>query len=37
MVDEEVEQRPSLSEVRKKHEDECFFQDDRAAAEYAYV
>jgi hypothetical protein len=37
MVDEDVEQRPSLSEVRKKYEDECFFQDDRAAAEYAYA
>ena len=37
MVDEEIEQRPSLSEVRKKYEDECFFQDDRAAAEYAYA
>jgi len=37
MVDEEVEQRPSLSDVRKKYEDERFFQDDRAAAEYAYA
>jgi hypothetical protein len=37
MVDEEIEQRPSLSEVRKQYEDECYFQDDRAAAEYAYA
>lgn len=37
MVDEEIEQRPSLSEVRKQYEDECFFRDDRAAAEYAYA
>jgi hypothetical protein len=37
MVDEETEQRPSLSEVRKQYEDECYFQDDRAAAEYAYA
>jgi hypothetical protein len=37
MADEEIEQRPALSEVRKQYEDECFFQDDRAAAEYAYA
>lgn len=37
MVDEEVDQRPALSEVRKRYEDECFFRDDRAAAEYAYA
>jgi hypothetical protein len=37
MVDEEIEQRPALSEVRKQYEDECYFQDDRAAAEYAYA
>jgi hypothetical protein len=37
MVDEEVEARPALSEVRKRYEDECFFQDDRASAEYAYA
>ena len=37
MVDEEIDQRPSLSEVRKCYEDERFFQDDRAAAEYAYA
>lgn len=37
MVDEEGEQRPALNEVRKQYEDECHFQDDRAAAEYAYA
>ncbi|WP_067509271.1 hypothetical protein [Actinoplanes sp. TFC3] len=37
MVDEEIDQRPPLSEVRKAYEDERFFQDDRAAAEYAYA
>jgi hypothetical protein len=37
MVDEDVASRPSLSEVRKQYEDERFFQDDRAAAEYAYA
>jgi hypothetical protein len=37
MVDEETARRPSLSEVRKQYEDECYFQDDRAAAEYAYA
>ena len=37
MVGEETQQRPSLSEVRKQYEDERFFQDDRAAAEYAYA
>lgn len=37
MVDEEIEQRPALSEVRKQYEDECYFQDDRAAAECAYA
>ena len=37
MVDEEVERRLSLSEVRKRYEEERHFQDDRAAAEYAYA
>jgi hypothetical protein len=37
MVEEEVASRPSLSEVRKQYEDERFFRDDRAAAEYAYA
>ena len=37
MVDEEVAPRPSISEVRKQYEDECFFQDNRAAAEYAFA
>lgn len=36
-VDEEIDQRPALSEVRKCYEDERFFQDDPAAAEYAYA
>ncbi|GLH97145.1 hypothetical protein Pa4123_24200 [Phytohabitans aurantiacus] len=27
----------SISELRKSFEDECFYGDDRAAAEYAYV
>ncbi|PRY17010.1 hypothetical protein [Pseudosporangium ferrugineum] len=37
MVDEEVTPRPSISEVRQQYEDERFFQDDRAAAQYAYA
>lgn len=37
MVDEDVAQRPSLSEVRKQYEEERFYQDDRAAAEYAFA
>jgi hypothetical protein len=37
MVGEEIVQRPPLSEVRKRYEDERYFQDDRAAAEYAYA
>ena len=37
MLDEEVAPRPSISEIRKQYEDERFFEDDRAAAEYAYA
>ena len=37
MVDEDATPRPSISEVRKQYEDERFYQDDRAAAEYAYA
>jgi hypothetical protein len=37
MVDEEATPRPTISEVRKQYEDERFFQDDRAAAQYAYA
>jgi hypothetical protein len=37
MVDEDSAPRPSVSEVRKQYEDERFFHDDRAAAEYAYA
>jgi hypothetical protein len=37
MADEEIDPRPPLSEVRKQYEDECYFRDDRAAAEYAYA
>ena len=37
MVDEEVTPRPAISEIRKQYEDEQFYQDDRAAAEYAYA
>src|SRR4051812_39799675 len=37
MVDEEVTSRPAISEIRKQYEDERFYQDDRAAAEYAYA
>lgn len=37
MVDEEVTQRPSLSEIRKQYEEERFYQDGRAAAAYAYA
>ncbi len=37
MVDEEATPRPPISEVRKQYDDERFFEDDRAAAEYAYA
>ncbi|MCA2215823.1 hypothetical protein [Jidongwangia harbinensis] len=37
MVEEDVTPRPPISEVRKQYEDERFFQDDRAAAQYAYA
>ena len=37
MVNEEATPRPSISEVRKLYEDERFFQDHRAAAQYAYA
>ena len=37
MVDEEATPRPSINEVRKLYEDERFYQDDRAAAEYAFA
>ncbi|XVV11777.1 hypothetical protein ACQP2X_44290 [Actinoplanes sp. CA-131856] len=37
MADEGIEQRPSLSDVRKQYEEELYFQDDRASAEYAYA
>jgi len=37
MVDEEVTPRPSISEVRKQYDDERFYEDNRAAAEYAYA
>jgi len=37
MVDEEVAPRPSIGEVRKQYEDERFYQDERAAAQYAYA
>jgi hypothetical protein len=29
--------RPTISELRKQYEEERFYQDDRAAAEYAYA
>jgi len=37
MVDEEATLRPSIGVVRRQYEDERFYQDDRAAAEYAYA
>lgn len=36
-ADDETAPRPSISEVRKQYTEERFFQDDRAAAEYAYA
>lgn len=29
--------RPPISELRRQYEEELFFQDDRAAAEYAFA
>src|SRR6187551_1320978 len=37
MLDEQVAPRPSISEIRKQYKDERFFEDNRAAAEYAYA
>jgi hypothetical protein len=36
-VDDELAPPPSVAELRKKFEEECYFGDVRAAAEYAYV
>jgi len=35
-VDEETP-LPSIAELKKQFEEECYYSDDRAAAEYAYV
>jgi hypothetical protein len=37
MVDDEPIPVPTIGELRKQYEEERFFQDDRAAAEYAYA
>jgi hypothetical protein len=37
MVDEEITPRTSISELRKQYDEERLYQDDRAAAEYAYA
>lgn len=36
-MEEESTPPPPISELRKKFDDEVYFGDDRAAAEYAYV
>ncbi len=36
-MDDDTIPPPSVAELRKKFEEECYFGDDRAAAEYAYV
>ena len=33
----EIEAPPSIDQLTKRFEEECYFGDDRAAAEYAYV
>ncbi|GGL05192.1 hypothetical protein [Mangrovihabitans endophyticus] len=37
MVDEEAPARPEIGQVRKQYEDERYFQDSWAAAQYAYA
>jgi hypothetical protein len=37
MVEDDVTPRPSISEVRKQYDEERFYEDNRAAAEYAYA
>jgi len=36
-MDGESADRPPIAELRRQYEEERFYQDDRAAAEYAYV
>jgi hypothetical protein len=36
-MDDAVVRPPSVDELKKQFEQECYFADDRAAAEYAYV
>lgn len=36
-MEDEVAPPPPIGELRKKFDDEVYFGDDRAAAEYAYV
>jgi hypothetical protein len=36
-MDDEVTRTPSIGELKKQFEEECYFADDRAAAEYAYA
>jgi hypothetical protein len=37
MDDDATPAPPSIDELRKQYEEERFYQDDRAAAEYAYA
>jgi hypothetical protein len=36
-MDDETAPPPSVGELKEQFERECYFADDRAAAEYAYV
>jgi hypothetical protein len=36
-MDDTPPARPPISELRRQYEEEVYYQDDRAAAEYAYV
>lgn len=36
-MDAEISPPPSIAELRKSFDEEMFYSDDRAAAEYAYV
>lgn len=37
MYGDDITPRPPISEIRKQYDEERLYQDDRAAAEYAYV
>ncbi len=36
-MDDDAPRPPSINELKKQFEQECYFADDRAAAEYAYA